>query len=75
MIIPRIKLETIVIGGGCPFSLDAMERGVYKRFHSADKYINIPKIVQSSLAFGHMKSQERTNPCPTSIVWCAVSKR
>ncbi|KAK0178680.1 hypothetical protein PV327_007549 [Microctonus hyperodae] len=74
LIIPKIKLEIIVIGGGCPFSLEAMERGVYKRFHSIDKY-NIPKIYQSSLAFAQMKSQERINPCPSSIIWCAVSKR
>ncbi|EZA53394.1 tRNA-specific adenosine deaminase [Ooceraea biroi] len=69
LLIPPIKLESITIGGDCPFSLDAMERGLYKRFNSeTDK----PNIFQAKIAFVHKKGEERSHPCPASIIWCAV---
>ncbi|XP_014478098.1 PREDICTED: tRNA-specific adenosine deaminase 1 isoform X2 [Dinoponera quadriceps] len=68
LLIPPIKLESITIGGDCPFSLDAMERGLYKRFN--DK-IDGPKILQAKLGFTHKRGQERLHPCPTSIIWFA----
>lgn len=72
LLIPPIKLESITIGGDCPFSLDAMERGLYKRFNI--KFIRL-KIFQAKTAFVHKKGQQRSNPCPVSIIWCAVRKR
>lgn len=69
LLIPPIKLESITIGGSCPFSLDAMERGLYKRFNNE---INKPKIFQAKITFMHKKGPQRLHPCPTSIIWCAV---
>jgi len=65
-------LESITIGGDCPFSLDAMERGLYKRFNNM---ANKPQIFQAKIAFMHRKKQDRSHPCPTSIIWCAVRNR
>ncbi|XP_034940880.1 tRNA-specific adenosine deaminase 1 [Chelonus insularis] len=72
LLIPTIKLETVVIGSGCPFSLDAIERGLCRRFNKKDF---LPKILQSSLSFVDQKNQDKINPCPSSIVWCAVKNR
>nr|XP_033326541.1 tRNA-specific adenosine deaminase 1 isoform X3 [Megalopta genalis] len=72
MIIPLIKMETVIIGGGCPFSLSAMERGVYARFN---KNIHKIKIVQSQVSFRQQKDDKRKQPCPSSIIWCAVRHR
>ncbi|XP_011264152.2 tRNA-specific adenosine deaminase 1 isoform X2 [Camponotus floridanus] len=69
LLIPPIKLKSITIGGSCPFSLDAMERGLYKRFNNE---MDKPKIFQAKIAFIHKKGQQRSHPCPTSIIWCAV---
>lgn len=70
LLIPApIKLESITIGGDCPFSLDAMERGLYKRFNN--KLVKF-KIFQAKTAFVHKKGQQRLHPCPISIIWCAV---
>lgn len=62
----------MIIGGGCPFSLDAMERGLYKRFK---ENMHGLKIMQSQVSFKQRKSNERTHPCPSSIIWCAVRHR
>lgn len=73
LMISPIHLKAIVIGGGCPFSLESMQRGIYKRF-----YENVPQkpnIVQSKLEFPEMKNQIRTRPCPSSIVWCALPEK
>ncbi|XP_008554923.1 tRNA-specific adenosine deaminase 1 [Microplitis demolitor] len=72
LFIPVLKLETIVIGNGCPFSMEAMERGLCKRF--TDEF-TLPKIYQSSLIFMHGKDNCRINPCPSSIIWCATQKQ
>lgn len=72
ILIPPIKLETIIVGGNSPFSLKAMERGLYKRFNSE---IYKLKIIQSKLFFKQQKNSERKNPCPSSIIWCAVRNR
>lgn len=72
ILIPPIKLETIIVGGNSPFSLEAMERGLYKRFNSE---IYKLKIIQSKLFFKQQKNSERKNPCPSSIIWCAVRNR
>ncbi|XP_071563373.1 tRNA-specific adenosine deaminase 1 isoform X3 [Temnothorax nylanderi] len=69
LLIPPIKLESITIGGDCPFSLDAMERGLYKRFNNN---LVRPKIFQAKIAFVHKKGQQRSYPCPVSIIWCAA---
>lgn len=69
LMIPPIKLESITIGGDCPFSLDAMERGLYKRFNNKLGRLD---IFQANTAFSHKKGQQRSYPCPISIVWCAV---
>ncbi|EFN89341.1 tRNA-specific adenosine deaminase 1 [Harpegnathos saltator] len=68
LMIPSIRLESITIGGGCPFSFDAMERGLYKRFNNK---MHNPKIFQAKLSFIHKKGQERYHPCPSSIIWFA----
>ncbi|CAK9820767.1 tRNA-specific adenosine deaminase 1 [Anthophora plagiata] len=72
ILIPPIKMETIVVGGNSPFSLEAMERGLYKRFNEKAYNLN---IVQSKLSFKQQKNYERKHPCPTSIIWCAVRNR
>ncbi|KAL6265113.1 hypothetical protein P5V15_005203 [Pogonomyrmex californicus] len=69
LLIPPIMLESITIGGCCPFSLDAMERGLYKRFDN--KVVRV-KIFQTKISFIHKKGQQRLHPCPISIIWCAV---
>ncbi|XP_018392410.1 PREDICTED: tRNA-specific adenosine deaminase 1 [Cyphomyrmex costatus] len=69
LLIPSIKLESITIGGDSPFSLDAMERGLYKRFNNKLSRLN---IFQAKTAFIHKKGQQRSYPCPISIIWCAV---
>lgn len=71
LLIPPIKLESITIGGDCPFSLDAMERGLYKRFNKSIRL----EILQAKSAFVHKKGQQRLYPCPVSIIWCAVRNR
>ncbi|XP_032680419.1 tRNA-specific adenosine deaminase 1 isoform X2 [Odontomachus brunneus] len=68
LLIPPIKLESITIGVDCPFSLDAMERGLYKRFNNK---VDRPKILQAKLSFVHKRGEERLHPCPTSIIWFA----
>lgn len=69
LLIPPIMLESITIGGDCAFSLEAMERGLYKRFNSEiDKF----QIFQAKISFTDKKGQERQYSCPTSIIWCAV---
>ncbi|XP_011881066.1 PREDICTED: tRNA-specific adenosine deaminase 1 [Vollenhovia emeryi] len=69
LIIPPIKLSSVTIGGDCPFSLDAMERGLYKRFNTKLARLD---IFQAKTAFAHKKGQERSYPCPVSIIWCAA---
>ncbi|XP_043473056.1 tRNA-specific adenosine deaminase 1 [Leptopilina heterotoma] len=71
LLIPEIKLKTIIIGGNCPFSLEAMERGLFKRFDNSTG----PRIFQSSFSFDEIKGETRQNPCPSSIIWCSVSER
>ncbi|XP_020299441.1 tRNA-specific adenosine deaminase 1 [Pseudomyrmex gracilis] len=68
LLIPSIKLETITIGDKCPFSLEAMERGLYKRFGK----MSGPKIFQARTCFAHRRKQGRVRPCPSSVIWCAV---
>ncbi|XP_014212275.1 tRNA-specific adenosine deaminase 1 [Copidosoma floridanum] len=72
LMIPSIKFESIVIGGDCPYLLESMQRGLCKRF-SPDQ--TAPIIKQSKLAFAHKKGKLRIRPCPSSIVWCAVSEQ
>lgn len=72
MIIPKLKLETIVIGGKCPFSIESMNRGIFKRFSTE---LSAPIILQSTLGFEHIKSDERQHPCPSSVIWCQVNNR
>lgn len=72
ILIPSIKIDTVIVGGNCPFSLEAMERGLYKRFNN-DAYKL--KVVQSNVSFEHQKNHKRTHPCPSSIIWCAVKNR
>ncbi|XP_078036791.1 tRNA-specific adenosine deaminase 1 isoform X2 [Augochlora pura] len=72
MIIPLIKMETVIVGGGCPFSLSAMERGLYTRFN---KNMHKIKIIQSQVSFKQQRNDERKQPCPSSIIWCAVKHR
>ena len=72
LMIPMIRLKTIVIGGSCPCSIESMKRGIGKRF---DSNMEIPDIFQSTLGFQHIKGKSRTKPCPSSIVWCAVPEK
>ena len=72
LMIPTVRFDSIVIGGDCPYSLEAMQRGLYKRF---DSKIEAPSIMQSKLSFEHRKGISRVRPCPSSIVWCAVPER
>ncbi|XP_012536961.1 tRNA-specific adenosine deaminase 1 isoform X2 [Monomorium pharaonis] len=68
LIIPPIKLQSITIGGDCPFSFDAMKRGLYKRFNKSVRL----NIFQANTAFLHKKGRQRLYPCPISIIWCDV---
>ncbi|KAG7212869.1 hypothetical protein KM043_002222 [Ampulex compressa] len=72
LLIPQIRMKSITIGGDTPFSLEAMKRGLCKRF---GKDVNDLVISQASLPFMHKKGQQRINACPSSIIWCAVRKR
>ncbi|XP_011303787.1 tRNA-specific adenosine deaminase 1 [Fopius arisanus] len=69
MFIPKLRIQTVVIGGQCPFSLESMERGIFKRF---DCGLKGPKIVQASTGFLERKSGNRQLPCPSSVIWCDV---
>ncbi|XP_043278184.1 tRNA-specific adenosine deaminase 1-like isoform X2 [Venturia canescens] len=68
-VLAPIRLKTIVIGGGCPFSQQVMERGIYNRF--GDDLAG-PDIFQADIKFSCMRNSVRSRPCPTSIVWSAV---
>jgi hypothetical protein len=72
LMIPSIRFESIIIGGGCPYSLESMQRGIFKRFNSN---INDSVIKQSKLLFESRKGDLRCKPCPSSIVWCKVQER
>ena len=72
ILIPPIKMETITVGGKCPFSLESMERGLYRRFY---KEAHKLKIMQANISFEQRRSHERTHPCPSSIIWSAVRNR
>ncbi|XP_015431710.1 PREDICTED: tRNA-specific adenosine deaminase 1 [Dufourea novaeangliae] len=72
MLIPPIKMETVVVGGGCPFSLEAMNRGLYKRFN---KNMYKLKVMQAQVSFKQQKSHNKKHPCPSSIIWSAVRHR
>ncbi|XP_076765723.1 tRNA-specific adenosine deaminase 1-like [Xylocopa sonorina] len=72
ILIPSIKMESITIGGNSPFSLQAMERGLFARFN---ENLNKLNIVQSKFSFKQQKSSGRKHPCPSSIIWCAVRNR
>ncbi|XP_043257417.1 tRNA-specific adenosine deaminase 1 isoform X1 [Colletes gigas] len=73
ILIPTIKVESITVGGKCPFSLEAMERGLYKRFNKEEIYRL--KIMRAKFSFQQQKNSQRKNPCPSSIIWCAVRHR
>ncbi|KAL7286964.1 hypothetical protein TKK_0018819 [Trichogramma kaykai] len=72
LLIKPIHFKSIIIGGGCPYSLDSMERGLFKRF---DPNTKAPVIKQSLMAFEHSKDGIRLRPCPSSIVWCDVPEK
>lgn len=65
-------METITVGGKCPFSLESMERGLYKRFNKETHKL---KIMQANISFEQRRSHERKHPCPSSIIWSAVRNR
>ncbi|XP_017878781.1 tRNA-specific adenosine deaminase 1, partial [Ceratina calcarata] len=69
ILIPPIKIESVIVGGASPFSLQAMERGLFQRFNKSICKLN---IVQSKLSFKQQKNSDRKHPCPSSIIWCAV---
>ncbi|XP_011499816.1 PREDICTED: tRNA-specific adenosine deaminase 1 [Ceratosolen solmsi marchali] len=73
LMIPSIRFERIIIGGGCPYSFESMQRGISRRF---DTKIKHPIITQSKLSFESRKHGcLRCKPCPSSIVWCEVPER
>lgn len=72
MLIPKLRIQTIVVGGDCPFSMESMERGIFKRF---DSQIEVPKIVQVCSMFLHRKSAGRRRPCSSSVIWSNVNRR
>ncbi|XP_015119680.1 tRNA-specific adenosine deaminase 1 [Diachasma alloeum] len=72
LLIPNVRIQTVVIGGECPFSLESMERGIFRRFNSG---IKGPRIVQVSGGFSCKKSGARGHPCPSSVIWCDVTGR
>lgn len=72
LMIPTIRFDTIVIGGHCPYSLESMQRGIWKRFN-----LNVtkPEIVQSTFSFDQRKHGLRVRPCPSSVVWCEMPEK
>ncbi|XP_066599678.1 tRNA-specific adenosine deaminase 1 [Prorops nasuta] len=71
ILIPKLKIATIIIGGDTPYCKEAMERGIYKRFNILEG----PKVLQASYCFVDKKGCGRTHPCPSSIIWCSVQHR
>ncbi|XP_046390728.1 tRNA-specific adenosine deaminase 1 [Ischnura elegans] len=79
-----IGISSIVVGGGCPYSKEALHRAIIDRVHlpKEDDFRVLhqpPVIVQSSLPFIHGRySSEgllaQLKPCPSSIVWSRVGK-
>ncbi|XP_071449422.1 tRNA-specific adenosine deaminase 1 [Hetaerina americana] len=79
-----ICFSSIVVGGGCPFSQEAMQRAIIDRVHLPSKGSfrirhHPPVITQSSLSFPHGRYSEggmmaQLVPCPSSIVWSRVDK-
>lgn len=55
-----------MISGGCPFSKSCFDRAVNARIGKKE----FTPVYQSSLAFPDAKSINRTQPFPTSLIWC-----
>lgn len=73
LMIPQIKFKSIIIGGGVPYSLESMQRGLFTRFSYKIETSII--IRQSKFAFDQRKSNTRTRPCASSIIWCSVTEK
>ncbi|XP_026283516.1 tRNA-specific adenosine deaminase 1 [Frankliniella occidentalis] len=76
-----IYLQSITVGGGCPFSGSALKRAVIERA-SVGKcclppgyFINKPILFQSTVPFPNRKRGNTQRPCPSSIVWSASVER
>lgn len=76
-----IYMESITIGGGCPYSEAALSRAIIKRvsLESIDLppgyAISFPQLFQSCIPFPDRKKPSVPRPCSSSIVWCSVPER
>ncbi|XP_046753036.1 tRNA-specific adenosine deaminase 1 [Diprion similis] len=70
-LIPPVRIDSFCIGGQSPFSPEAMQRGICERFATG----RCPVFMQSEQSFVHRKGANRTRPCPSSVIWCAVPDR
>ncbi|KAK3927872.1 tRNA-specific adenosine deaminase 1 [Frankliniella fusca] len=76
-----IYLQSITIGGGCPFSESALRRAIMERagdgkFDLPPGYlIHKPNLFQSTLPFPDRRKDNTQRPCPSSIVWSATPER
>ncbi|XP_034242468.1 tRNA-specific adenosine deaminase 1 [Thrips palmi] len=76
-----IYLQSITIGGGCPYSEMALSRAIKTRAfcESANLppgyIISSPQLLQSCIPFPERKKPDAPRPCSSSIVWCCVQER
>ncbi|KAJ9579010.1 hypothetical protein L9F63_024885, partial [Diploptera punctata] len=80
-----IYFQSVIIGGGCPFSETVLQRAIIDRVsvNEEDIHLNLPKhysiaspvIAQSTISFVHSRDSDDKKPCPSSLVWCNVPER
>ncbi|KAJ9591684.1 hypothetical protein L9F63_001771 [Diploptera punctata] len=58
-----IYFQSVIIGGGCPFSETVLQRAIIDPS---------PVIAQSTISFVHSRDSDDKKPCPSSLVWCNV---
>lgn len=76
-LIDPIYLTSIVFAAGTPFNCIAMERALWKRFLSAEKFLeppfqlNQPRILiaTNKMTFIFARSEKRVNPSSNSIIY------
>ncbi|KAG8224051.1 hypothetical protein J437_LFUL001128 [Ladona fulva] len=80
-----VCISSIIVGGGCPFSHESMNRAIIQRVDCCRSglkrgIVDPPQIFRSSVPFqdgrydcdGNVKD---LSPCPSSITWCKVGDR
>lgn len=82
-ILDPIYLSSVILADGTPFNQTAMERALFKRFSTADKFLNHPfklhqpnvTIASNKIRFPFSKNDTvRINPAANSIIYCKVNE-